>query len=99
MVTVCPLLAVMVAVATVTTVCPAGMDVTRLACPVLVTTVGAALPVLVQVTPCSPSSGSTNRRRRAAPVGGELYRSSRVVGEGDTPAGGRGADYFTFMEC
>lgn len=97
MVTVCPLLAVTVAVATVTTVCPAGMAVTRLACPVLVTTAGAVLVmlvVLVEVTPGSPSTESTNRRRRAAPVGGELYRSSRVVGEGDTPAGGGGRLFY-----
>lgn len=97
MVTVCPLLAVTVAVATVTTVCPAGMVVTRLAWPVLVTAADAVPVVLVvpvEVAPGSPSSGSTNRRRRAIPVGGELYLSSRVVGEGDTPGGG--ADYFTF---
>lgn len=75
MVTVCPLLAVTVAVAMVTTVCPAGMAVTRLAWLVLATAAGAALaePVeLAEETPESPSAMSTNRRRRAEPVGGEL---------------------------
>lgn len=73
MVTVCPLLAVTVAVAMVTTVCPAGMAVTMLAG--LVTVVAAA-PVEVveplEVRPCSLSTESTNRRRRAVPARGEL---------------------------
>ena len=75
MVTVCPLLAVTVAVAMVTTVCPAGMAVTRPACPVLVTLAGVApvVPVvLAEVAPVSPSTGSKNKRRRAGPVGEEL---------------------------
>lgn len=75
MVTVCPLLAVTVAVAMVTTVCPAGMAVMRPVGPVLVAVVGAVpveLLVPLQATPPSPSSGSTNKRRRAEPVGGEL---------------------------
>lgn len=67
MVTVCAMVAAMV-----TTVCPAGMAVTRLAWLALVTVAGAVLVVLVEVTPDSPSSGSTNRRRRPGPVGGEL---------------------------
>lgn len=82
----------MVAVATVTTVCPAGMAVTSPGWSVLLTGAGAVVVVLVllvEVTPGSPSSGSTNRRRRVGPVGGELYRSRRVVGEGDVPEGKR----------
>lgn len=75
MVTVCPFSAVMVAVPMVTTVCPAGMAVTMLGWSVLATAAGAVavvLVLLVQVTLGSPSSGSTKRRRRAAPLGGEL---------------------------
>lgn len=69
------MLAVTVAVAMVTTVCPAGIAVTRLAWPVLVTLAGVVLVVLVllvEVTPVSPSTGSKKRRRRAEPVGEEL---------------------------
>lgn len=85
---VCQLLAVTVAVAT--TVCPAGMAATRPGGPVFVTMIGEELVVLVLV---SPSTGSTNRRRRNPPVGGELYLSCRLVGEGDTPVkGGGGAN-------
>lgn len=75
MVTVCPLLAVTVAVAMVTTVCPAGMVATRLAWPVLLMLAGVVpvdLVEPVEVTTVSLSTGSTNRRRQAEPVGGEL---------------------------
>lgn len=89
--TVCPLLAV-----TVSTVGPAGMVVTRLAWPVLAASAVLVLLVLA-VTPGSLSGGSTNRRRQNGPLGGELYRSCRVVGEGDTPGGG-GADYLTLIQ-
>ena len=92
MVTVCPLFAVTVAVAMVTTVCPAGMELTILFWPVLAIEVSA---VLADVTPASPSTGSTNSRRRNPPVGGELYRSTSVVGEGETPAAGGGGALFS----
>lgn len=51
---------------------PAGMAVTRLAGPVLATVAGAVPVLLVELTPGSPSGGSTNRRRQCGPVGGEL---------------------------
>lgn len=69
MVTVCPLLAVTVAVAIVTTVCPAGMAVTRLAWVGLAT---AVLAEPLEARPGSLSTGSTKRRRRAVLAGGEL---------------------------
>lgn len=80
MVTVCPLLAVTVAVAMETTVCPAAIAATR---PALVMAVGA-VPVAVRG---SLSTESIKRRRRNGPVGGELYRSNKVGGEGDTAEG------------
>lgn len=90
---VCQLLAVTVAVAT--TVCPGGMAAMRPGGPLFVTRMEDEAVLLVEVAPGSLSTGSTNRRRRNPPVGGELYLSCRVVGEGDTPVGG--GDYLSVV--
>lgn len=83
MVTVCPLLAVTVAVAMVTRVCLVGNDAMMLVCRVL-EPAGRLLPPEGAL---NSSAESMKRRRRCPPLGGELYRSSRVVGEGDEPRG------------
>lgn len=73
MVTVWPLLAVTVAVAMVTTVCPAGMVVTRLAWQeVLAMAATAVLVVLTGLEEVTEGSPSTKRRLRKVPTGGEL---------------------------
>lgn len=86
-VTVCPLLAVTVAVATVTRVWP-GTGVTDTASglctgTVLTTGCGGALPA-------GPASGapslSANRRRRVGLAVGELYLSYRLAGGEESPA-------------
>lgn len=69
MVTVCPLLAVTVAVAIVTTVCPAGMVVVTMAWEVLTVVV---VVVVEEGSDGVSKEASTNSRLLAKPVGGEL---------------------------
>lgn len=89
-VTVCPLFAVTVAVATVTKVCP-GTGVTGMVsevtfCTGSVLTMGCCVTLTgVRVASLGVSLSTNSLRRVGLPVG-ELYLSYRVVGEEDRPA-------------